>query len=90
MQKGDQRFHHESLQDRESIKDLLKALINGIEKGKLSFSDGDGEILMQPEGLLRLKLTASRQDDLNRVNVRISWQSADKPKKNRKPLVVKS
>ena len=92
MQKKTQQdvsFRHESLQGTDSIRDLLAAITDGIEKGKLSFSDGDGEILMEPKGLLRLKLTAARQDDLNRVNIRISWQSENRPKKKAKPLTVR-
>lgn len=89
MQKGDSSFRYESLQDAQSIRDLLKAVMDGLDKGSLSFSDGDDAIEMQPKGLLRLKLSASQQDSQQRVNIRISWQVEDKPKKNGKPLVVK-
>jgi len=82
-------FRHESLQDAETIQGLLKALTRGLAKGKLTFSDEDGEIVMQPKGLLALKLTASKEDGRNRVNVRITWQDAEKPTKGKKSLKVR-
>ena len=80
-------FKHESLHDTKSIQDILKAVTKGIAKGKLTFSDEDGEIQMDPEGLLNLKVTASQDETQNRVNIRITWQSEEKPKR-RKPLSV--
>ena len=80
-------FKHESLHDAKSIQEILKAVTKGIAKGKLTFSDEDGEILMEPEGLLNLKVTASQEETQNRVNIRITWQSEEKPKR-RKPLSV--
>ncbi len=85
----DASFRHESLQDADSIRELLEAVTNGLAKGKLSFSDGEGEIQMEPKGLLRLKLTANRQDNQQRVSIRISWQVEDKPQKKQKSLTVR-
>ncbi len=67
-------FRHESLQDSESIKKLLSGLLEGLEQGELYFTDEDGEIAMTPAGLLHLKVTASKEDGRNRVNLRITWQ----------------
>jgi len=88
MRKGDSSFRYESLQDQESIRDLLKSVMDGIERGKLSFSDGDDDILLEPKGLLNFKLTASQQDNQYGINIHIGWQEEDKPKR-RKTLVVK-
>jgi amphi-Trp domain-containing protein len=73
-------FKHESLHDAKTIQEILKALTKGIAKGHLTFSDEDGEILMEPKGLLNLKVTASQEETTNRVSLRITWQSEDKPK----------
>jgi amphi-Trp domain-containing protein len=80
-------FKHESLHDAKSIQEIMKAVTKGIAKGRLTFSDEDGEILMEPEGLLNLKVTASQEETQNRVNIRITWQSEEKPKR-KKPLSV--
>ncbi len=88
MRKGDSSFRYESLQDQESIRDLLKSITDGIERGKLSFSDGDDDILLEPKGLLHFKLTACQQDNQYGINIHIGWQEKDKSKR-RKTLAVK-
>ena len=89
MRNGKRSFRHQSLQDEKSIQDILKAITSGIAKGKITFSDEDEKIVMQPEGLLDLKLTASQEDNRNRFNIRISWQVDDSREKKKKSLSVK-
>ena len=89
MKRGKLSFRHESLQDAKTIKGILKALTDGLASGKLSFSDADDSIELKPQGLMNLKITASQEDNLNRVNIRIAWQSEEKDKSN-KPVKVKS
>jgi len=69
------RFRHESLQDAETIKDFLKSIANAFGKGKLVLEDEDGQLAMEPEGLLHLKVTGSQEDDRNRLNIRVTWQN---------------
>ena len=78
MAQGKNSFRHESLQDKRSIKKILKAVTAGIGKGKLTFSDEDGVLEMEPEGLLNLKLKAERDETRNRVTIRITWQTEHK------------
>ena len=78
MKRGKLSFRHESLQDAKTIKGILKALTDGMASGKLSFSDADDSIELHPAGLMNLKITARQEDNLNRVNIRITWQSEDK------------
>ena len=82
-------FSHESLQDADSIPDLLDALARGIRSGKLTFSDEDGKIVLRPEGLLNVKLTASRDDGRNRVTLRIRWLEAEERKSKKRTLKVR-
>lgn len=89
MRQSKNSFRHESLQDAKTIQDILKSLTKGIAKGKLTFRDDGGEIVMQPDGLLNLKVTASQDETRNRVNIRITWQTEEKVKQT-KPLSVKT
>lgn len=89
MRDNKKRFKHESLQDTDTIRELLKAITKGIAKGKISFSDEDDEMIMEPQGLLNLKLSASQEENRNRLAIRISWQTEDTKQKPRKPLRVK-
>jgi len=82
------RFRHESLQDRESIKGLLKAVTSGIGAGKVTLEDENGTLVLVPSGLLRLKINASADDDQNRLDIRISWQG-DKAIGKDKTLKIK-
>ncbi len=89
MKTGKLSFRHESLQDAKTIKGILKALTDGLASGKLSFSDADDSIDLKPEGLMKLKITAAQEDSMNRVNIRITWQSEEKTRSN-KALKVRS
>jgi amphi-Trp domain-containing protein len=83
VKRGKLSFRHESLQDAKTIKGILKALTEGMASGKLSFSDADDSIELHPAGLMNLKITARQEDNLNRVNIRITWQSEDKASGNK-------
>ena len=89
MRNGKKSFRHQSLQDEKSIQDILQAITSGIAKGKITFSDEDEKIVMRPEGLLDLKVTASQEENRNRFNIRISWQVDDSSEKKKKSLSVK-
>ena len=82
-------FRHESLQDKETIVDILSSLQQGLSKGTLKFSDEDNEITLKPSGLLNLKIKASGNNELNVLDLRISWQS-NKPNKMKKELNISS
>ncbi|MCP4075855.1 MAG: amphi-Trp domain-containing protein [Gammaproteobacteria bacterium] len=83
-------FRHDSLQDTKSISKVLDSITEGLAKGKLVFSDEDDKIILNPDGLLELKVTASQEDNRQKVNVRISWQVESKTKNNKKSLTVSS
>jgi len=89
MRSGKKSFRHQSLQDEKSIQDILKSITSGIARGKITFSDEDEKIVMRPEGLLDLKVTASQEDNRNRFNIRISWQVEEKTVNRKKRLSVK-
>lgn len=88
MRTSENIFRHESLQDARSIRDVLESISRGLQEGRLTFSDEDGEIVMEPSGLLELKLTAAREDSTNKLSLRISWRSRDRQKHQRKPLKI--
>ena len=90
MKRKKNSFRHESLQNRDSIQTILKALTEGIAKGKLSFSDDDDSISMSPDGLLNLKLSVSQEDNRNRINLRITWEDRQKKALKKSRLSVRS
>ncbi|HEB95798.1 MAG TPA: amphi-Trp domain-containing protein [Sedimenticola thiotaurini] len=88
MKQGKKSFRHESLQDRRSVRAILEALVEGIDKGRIRFSDDDDEILMEPAGLLHLKLRATQEEERHRLTLRISWQVEGEGDKGRRRLRV--
>jgi len=90
MRRDKNTFRHDSLQDTKSISKVLDSITEGLAKGKLVFSDEDDKIILNPDGLLELKVTASQEDNRQKVNVRISWQVESKTKNNKKSLTVSS
>lgn len=88
MRKSKKSFRHESLQDPKSISDILQALTKSIAKGKVVFSDEDDKIVMEPEGLLHLKVTASQEDSRQRINVRITWQVEENGSSKKRVLKI--
>ena len=90
MKRRKSSFRHDSLQDRDSIAAILKAMTKGIEEGKVSLSDEDDAITMKPEGLLNLRLTASQEDNRHRINLRITWESRGRKAPRKKALNVRA
>lgn len=88
MKRDKYSFLHESIQDARTIEHLLESVSRGLGKGKLVLSDEDDEIVLKPQGLLNLKVSACQEEGSNRVNIRITWQSEQKLKKRRKRLTV--
>ena len=83
MKSSKSEFRHESIQDNESIKGILTAITEGIQKKEITFSDDEDSIIMQPKGMLNLKVTASRDGNDNRISIRIKWQT-EPAKQNKK------
>lgn len=90
MREGKLNFRHDSLQDSQSIQGILKSISNGLAKSKITFTDEDDSIVMKPDGLLDLKVTATQESNKNRINIRISWQTDDDNEKKKKKLSVSS
>ncbi len=52
----------------------------------MTFSDEDDEIILKPEGLLRLKVSASESETRHQLNIKISW-NIDDPKLDDKSIL---
>lgn len=77
--KSKTEFKYEALLDPDDIQDVLKALSKGLSKGKLEFSDEkEGALSLDPKGLLRLKVTASDDEDSQQFEVKVRWEKSPK------------
>ncbi len=82
--KQNTRFRHESLQDNQSVEQLLGALVQGIAKGRIELEDEDGTMVIEPKGLANLKISASQDEEKNRLYIRLTWYEDREPLKERK------
>jgi amphi-Trp domain-containing protein len=57
---------------------MLAAITDGLEKGKLVLKDAEDEIILNPQGLLQLKLTAAQEANKCSFTLKVSWQNEDK------------
>lgn len=77
--KSKTEFKHEALLDTADIQDVLKALSKGLGKGKLEFNDEkDGELTLQPRGLLHMKVSASEEEGRQQFEIKVRWEKRPK------------
>lgn len=67
------KFDFESLQDCESIKGYLEALVKGIENKRIIFSTEQKEIVLNPNGLMKLTIKAKKKEAKNRISIKLAW-----------------
>lgn len=71
---SDEKFRHESLQDRESIGKYLDALSNGFFTGRLQFSWKNKRLVLEPGSLIKFDLETRKQEGEVRVTLRFRWE----------------
>ncbi len=76
---NEEKFNFESLQDSESIKSFLQSLVDGFEKGSISLSTTDDEIVLSPKGLLNFSVKAKKKPGgSSKMSIKISWKETSK------------
>ncbi|MEG3637866.1 amphi-Trp domain-containing protein [Magnetococcus sp. PR-3] len=87
--KRNKSFTHKSLQDSKQVKKVLRALLKGVEEGTLTFGQGEDEVQLTPEGVMQMKVSASRDQGKQKMTLRLSWQEQEN-KPTRKSPSIKS
>lgn len=89
--KSKTEFKHEALLEASDVQDVLKAIAKGLGKGKLEFGDeSEGEIELNPKGLLHVKLNVSDEDDRQQFEVKVRWEKRPKSISKTPPKVGKT
>lgn len=78
------------MQSAESIKPIIESITKGLVKGEMKFSDEDDEIILNPEGLLRLNVSASKSDNVQKISIKISWYIEEEKSGKKKLMNVSS
>ncbi|MBC8285687.1 MAG: amphi-Trp domain-containing protein [Nitrospinae bacterium] len=91
MAESDDEFKHESIQDTELIIKYLNALAEGFENGKLVFGTKQKKFILEPNGLLRLGISAKRKGRKVKIALKASWTEGKEGKDlNSDPLEIKA
>ncbi|WP_320172359.1 amphi-Trp domain-containing protein [Maridesulfovibrio sp.] len=72
----EKKFVFDSLQDAETIRQFLSALVDGFESGNINLSTNGDEIELQPKGLLNFSVKAKKKSDMNKITIKISWKES--------------
>lgn len=71
---SDEKFRHESLQDKESIGNYLNALKDGFLNGCLQFTWKDKRLVLEPKGLIKFDLETEKKDGAVKMILRFRWE----------------
>lgn len=74
----DGKFVFDSFQDRDTIKDYFRALMDGIDKGKIVLSTNGEKIELHPNALLRFAVKVKKKGGDSSLSLKISWKEKKK------------
>lgn len=89
MASSDSEFKHESYQDTDTIVAYLDALRDGFAKGCLDLSNEEQQMVLSPDGLLKLELKVRRKGERVKFNLRLDWKESKEEPVETKPLHIK-
>ena len=67
-------FKHESLQDLDSIIAYLEAVRDGFAKKRLTLTDAEHELVLEPKGLIRFDLEAKCKGQGCKLTLKFTWK----------------
>jgi amphi-Trp domain-containing protein len=73
---AEEKFVFDSLQDCETIKNFLEALIEGFEKHSIDLSTNGNEIHLEPQGLLNFTVKAKKKGTENKLSIKVTWKES--------------
>ncbi|WP_051328354.1 amphi-Trp domain-containing protein [Desulfatirhabdium butyrativorans] len=68
-----EKFDYEAVQDRETMRQYLNTLIEGIENGKILLRSEKESVLLAPTELIRFSLKAKRKPGKSKITIKLSW-----------------
>jgi amphi-Trp domain-containing protein len=69
-------FDHESIQDRQSIRQYLNTLIEGIEKGSIIFISEKDTVQLTPAEMIRLSIKTKKKSGKSKLTVKLAWSDS--------------
>jgi amphi-Trp domain-containing protein len=69
-------FDHESIQDRQSIRQYLNTLIEGLEKGSIIFISEKDTVQLTPAEMIRLSIKTKKKSGKSKLTIKLSWSDS--------------
>lgn len=90
MAKKSEYFEHESLQDRESLVNYLKALTKAIEKGEIILSDDEITQIIQTESMATMMIKARKTKKQQQLKLQFCWANDPDDEGDDTPLFIRA
>jgi len=86
MSKERKEFDYATLVDRNSIVNYLETLTEGFKSGTLTLKSPDSDIVLDPDGLLKLELQAKNKGGRSKISLKVSWKNQPRIEVNKDRL----
>lgn len=70
---NDEKFVLESLEDPAHVTDYLRAVIDGIEKGRIVLTAENQEMVLNPGPLVKFVIKGKRSSHKGKLSIKLSW-----------------
>jgi len=81
---GMEPFDHESIQDRQSIRQYFISLIEGLEKGSITFTSEKDSVHLTPAEMMHLSIRTKKKSGKSKLTIKLSWNDSTTEKKKKK------
>ncbi len=77
-------FDHESIQDRQSIRQYFNTLIEGLEKGSMAFTSDRETAVLTPAEMIRLSIKTKKKSGKSKLTIKLAWNDSSAEKSREK------
>ena len=70
------KFDHESIQDRQSIRQYFNTLIEGLEKGRIIFSSEKDNVMLSPAEMMRFSIKTNKESGKSKLTIKLVWNDS--------------
>ena len=70
------KFDHESIQDRQSIRQYFNTFIEGLEKGRIIFSSEKDNVMLSPAEMMRFSIKTNKQSGKSKLTIKLVWNDS--------------
>ena len=70
------KFEHESIEDRQSIRKYLNTLVEGLEKRRIVFTDEKDNVLLIPSELIRFSIKSRKKSGKSKLTIKLAWNDS--------------